>query len=249
MWEFIIPILVQLLVAFLTQLLKDIMGATLYGAPLPDLVSAKAEFMSKVKWRFWLGPKRMQYASGIYDRMHGRFALQLSSSGIIDVPVTVQNCTDGLDDLTPADLGDGLTKFTADGTRNFKVMQNGLVQGGFASYLLSPSTGQIIYRASIRVGKWFLTKTYENHGTYQIDPTLLNPTNITVGKVLTIGDLQMKVMSLAQNTAIVSISIIGQDATGTAILSLVTNVVALQALDATVKVLGMSLVIGLRQEK
>lgn len=248
-WAFIIPILVQLLVSFLTNLLKNLNPpAGKMGQPvLPDLVAAKADFMAKVRWHFWLGPKRTQYASAIYDRMHGKFAVTMST-GAMDVAATVGNATAGLAQLQPADLGDGLTRFTADGTVNFKVLPNGLVQGGFASYLLNAQTGVIIYRASIQVGKWFLSKTYESHGQYQVDPTLLNPTNLQVGKVITIGSLQMKVMSLSQGTALVAITIQGQSATGTAILNTQGPVIALQSLDATVTVIGLTLAIGLRQE-
>lgn len=247
MWEFIIPILVQLLISFLTQLLKDIIGLGVYGAPMPDLVAAKSAFISKVKWRFWLGPKRVQYASALYDRMHAKFSVKISA-GILDVAGTVKNCTDGLQGLTPSDLGDGLKNFSVDGSRNFRVLQNGLVQGGFASYLLNSQTGQIIYRASIKVGKWFLTKTYESKGTYQIDPTLLSPTNFTVGKTISVGALQIKVVSLSMGTALVSLTIAGQQTSGTAILSTASPVVSLQSLDATVRVLGMDLVVGLQPQ-
>lgn len=251
MWAFIIPILVQLIVAFITELLKNLNPAPtmVAGNPvLPDLVKAKADFMAKVKWRFWLGPKRTQYASALYDRMHSRFAVNMSSGGTLDIPSTAKNATAGLDKLSPADLGDGLRKFGADGALNFKVLPNGLVQGGMASYFLDAAKGLINYRASIRVGKWFLSKTYESQVTYQADPTLLNPTNLVVGKVITIGSLQMKVVSLAQNSALVALTVVGQNATGTAILLTNLPVVTLKSLDATVNVFGMDLVLGLRQD-
>lgn len=246
-WSFIIPILVQLIVSFLTELLKNLNPANpeaLRSPAIPDILAAKSEFMSRVKWRFWLGPKRTQYASALYDRMHDNFSVTLSA-GLFNIPSTVAKCTEGLSNLTPADIGDGLTKFTAG--LNYKVLSNGLVQGGMASYVLDEAKGLITYRASIKVGKWFLSKTYESHGQFQVDPTLLNPTNLVVGKVITIGSLQMKVVSLGQNTALVSIVIIGQNASGTAILSTNLPVIALQTLDASVNVFGMELVVGVRQ--
>ncbi len=250
-WAFIIPILVQLIVSFLTELLKNLNPPPtrfrLMGSPvLPDLVGAKAQFMSKLKWRIWLGPKRFQYGSALYDKAHGNFLVNMSG-GSLDIPGTVANCTAGLSKLTPADLGDGLTKFKAEGSLNFKVLPNGLVQGGMASYLLD-ATGLITYRASIRIGKWFLAKTYESQGQYQVDPQLLKPSNLVVGKVITIGSLQMKVMSLSPNTALVSVSIFGQKANGSAILATNLPVVTLQSLDSSVNVFGVDLIVGLRQD-
>lgn len=250
-WAFIIPILVQLVVAFITELLKNLNPPTLgmrSGSPvLPDLVAAKKGFMSKVNWRFWLGPKRAQYASAIYDRMHGKFAVSLSD-GALDIAQTVKTATDGLDKLSPADLGDGLIKFSSGGAMSYKVLPNGLVQGGMASYILNAVTGSIAYRASIRVGKWFFSKTYEFQGSYLVDPALLNPTNLAVGKVITIGQLQMKVVSLNPTSAMVSLIVLGQSVTGTAILATTNPVLSLSSLDAKGRVLGLDLVLGLRQD-
>lgn len=129
---------------------------------------------------------------------------------------------------------------------NYKILPNGLVQGGSAIYFLNAATGVIDYGSSIRVGKWFLSKTYKFNGTYHVDPSLLNPTNLTVGKVIKIGDLVMRVTSLSHGTALVSLFITGQSATGSAILSTSGSVVTLTSLDAVVTILGMQLSVGVR---
>lgn len=128
----------------------------------------------------------------------------------------------------------------------FKILQNGLVRGGSASYEVDPS-GLIKYRGSIKVGKWLISKTYNFEGKHQIDPTLLAPGSLAPGNTIVVGYLVMKVMSLGQGSALVSLAVTGEQATGTAILNTSKKVIELQTLDATVTVMGMQLAIGLRQ--
>jgi hypothetical protein len=127
----------------------------------------------------------------------------------------------------------------------FSILSNGLVQGGSASYSVDP-LGVITYQASVRIGKFFLSKTYSSQGTYKIDPATLNPSNLAVGKVITIGSLVMTVVSLLGSQAVVSLAVIGQQATGTATLLTDSPVVVLSTLDATVSVYGFNLQLGLR---
>jgi hypothetical protein len=247
----IISLLVSLLGAFLSELLKEwfakhpLTGS--YGAASQDLVSyvaaSKAQYLARVKRRFWLGSKRELWASALFDRAHARMTTHtfMSANGLVAA------LTGGLDSLTPAELEGG--KLAAANEKRFTVMPNGLVQGGSALYSLDPTTGSIAYRAAVKVGKWFLSKTYEASGTYKVDPTLLNPTNLSVGKVLQIGDLQMRVQSLGQSTALVALTVGGAlKGSGTAILTTNEPVVALNAIDATVTAYGMSLALSLRPE-
>jgi hypothetical protein len=128
---------------------------------------------------------------------------------------------------------------------NFTILSNGLVQGGSASYSVD-QFGVVTYQASVKVGKWFLSKTYQSQGTYKVDPAILSPENISLGKVITIGALVMTVLSVNTTQALVSLVIAAQSATGNATLLNNGPVIVLNTIDATVSVLGMKLSIGLR---
>ncbi len=108
-WAFIIPILVQLLVTFLTSLLSGLnpppVAGKMCATTLPNFQQSKSQFLDRVRWRFWLGPKRLQYAAALHDKMVSQFAINLSSAPL-DVQNTVTVATAGLSSLTPADLGD-----------------------------------------------------------------------------------------------------------------------------------------------
>jgi hypothetical protein len=62
----LISLLVELLVQFLTALFKKIFGAK-------DPAPYKGAFMSKVKWRVWYGPNRMQTAEAMYDKAVAKY--------------------------------------------------------------------------------------------------------------------------------------------------------------------------------
>ncbi len=129
---------------------------------------------------------------------------------------------------------------------NFKVIPSGLVQGGTASYVLDPTNGVISYNAFIKVGKWFISKTYQFQGTYTVDKALLDSSNVSVGKVIIVGDLNMKIVNVMPTSALVSLSINGQSATGTATLLTSLPQVQLQSVDAIITVLGMQLSLAIR---
>lgn len=243
-WAFIIPILVQLLETFLTDLFTTVnppIMAMRSPLQMPSLAGSRSDFVAKVRFRIWLGPHRKDWAGALYDRMLSRMSgvtLQ-STANLVN---TVAFATDGLAKLQPSDLE---PKLSPGAQNNFTVISNGLVQGGTASYTLDSVTGTIAYQAAIKVGKWFISKTYNFSGTYQVDPAILNPANLSVGKTITMGPLQMRVVSITQNSAMVSLSVPGS-ATGTAILSTNQPVLTINALDATVSVMGLSLVLGVR---
>lgn len=90
MWAFIIPILLQLL----GDLLQYLFTKWLNGETLEN---HKDEYLAKVKWRFWLGPKRMEYASTLFDkacanyekrRMFVRWPCDIASSRLLADEIT-----------------------------------------------------------------------------------------------------------------------------------------------------------------
>jgi len=213
--------------------------------------AAKQAFLAEVgsAKHFWMGKRRHELAGKIFDKFVARFNAdppKMATGTVLtesEASALAQKYAAGLT-LTPNELAKGRL---GAGEKQFNVLPNGLVQGGTAAYSLDAASGTIAYRAAIKVGKWFLSKTYETNGAYKVDPTLLNPTNLTVGKVLQIGDLQMRVQSLGQNTAMVALTVGGAlKGTGTAILLTNQPVVALNAVDAAVSAYGMSLVLALR---
>lgn len=128
---------------------------------------------------------------------------------------------------------------------NFLILPNGLVQGGSASYSID-RFGTITYAISVKVGKWFLSKTYSSQGTYKIDPAMLSPENLAPWRNITIGSLAMTVVRVTGNQALVSVIVSGQDATGRAILLTDGPILTLSSLDATVGVFGMNLALMFR---
>lgn len=68
MWEWIIPLLLKLLVEFLIELFKRLFPDAL------DLAATQEAFVNKVWWRFWLGPKRCDWARSLHAQAVKRYA-------------------------------------------------------------------------------------------------------------------------------------------------------------------------------
>lgn len=91
MLEVIIGILVKLLVEYLVDLIKkwfnggSFAGST-GGNGIPTvsyLSSGQNEFVSKVRWRFWLGPKRVALAESAYRLAMERHEDNLTSGATV----------------------------------------------------------------------------------------------------------------------------------------------------------------------
>jgi hypothetical protein len=69
MWSWIIPIIVEMLVKFVTELLKRWSGSDIASNALTP--EKENEFVNSMKWKFWLGPKRYSVARQAF--VHARF--------------------------------------------------------------------------------------------------------------------------------------------------------------------------------
>ncbi len=67
MLEIIIGILVKLLVDFLIDLFKKWFKKTNSVLPAADLESYRERFLGKVRWRVWLGPRRVELADRAFS--------------------------------------------------------------------------------------------------------------------------------------------------------------------------------------
>jgi hypothetical protein len=233
-WSFIIPILVDLLVKFLIGLFSK-------GEPAQTSRDARGAFLSSVRRRFWLGPHRMAWAGALYDRAAAKM-YHTSFGGLAPVN-RASLATEGLASLKPDDLEPRMLSATA---HNFKILPVGLVQGGSASYLLNEVSGEITYRASIKVGKWFFSKTYEKSGKYSVVLALLSSDGFEFGKKISIGPLRMLVDKVLPASVRVSLLIDGQDAAGFATVMTDGKFAELRTLDADVTVSGFALKILVR---
>jgi hypothetical protein len=130
---------------------------------------------------------------------------------------------------------------------NFKILQNGIVKGGSASYSLDPVLGIITYHCVVCVGALFISKSYTFQGSYKIDPSILQSSGLQIGKTITIGNLALTVISIQGTEATVSCAVIGQDAKGTASLDCSQQYVSLNTLDSTLNLYGFNLDIGVRR--
>lgn len=63
----LISLLLNLLVYFIEQLIKNWISQHGENPPPACLTSNKMEFLDKVKWRIWLGPGRLRRAGHAYD--------------------------------------------------------------------------------------------------------------------------------------------------------------------------------------
>lgn len=72
----ILMILLSLLSTFLnwlfSQWLNSVAGLN-QALPAEKLIEAKQDFLDKVRWRFWLGSSRVQYASVLFDKAAARY--------------------------------------------------------------------------------------------------------------------------------------------------------------------------------
>lgn len=246
----VISILTSILGAFLSTLFKKWFGlarGTLSqenrGVLQQALSDSKPDFLVKVRRSFWLGPRREQWASALYDRAQARLSgemVELSAN-----PSEVAKfCTDGLEKLTPAELAP--KQALGPGALRFKILPNGLVKGGSVSYEIDPD-GTVHYEAHILAGKWFVTIPYDYSGKYPVDTALLDPKRFVVGQTIIVGKLQLRVASMGQTTALLALSLPGYKATGTAILSTTSSLATLLSMDATASIAGFSVMLGLRK--
>lgn len=238
-WAFIIPILVDLLVKFLTELFKKQTvfsgAATAYRIPAP--VDVRAEFVDSVKWKFWLGPHRSAWAGALFDRASFRVANAQTPTGLLN---TVSFATEGLASLRPSDLVPRRLGATA---RNYRILPNGLVKGGTASYALG--AGTIEYVASVVAGKWIFTKTYDFKGTYKLDVPLPAPETLKVGQEIHIGPVRLIVVLVHDASVVLSFTIEGQQARGSATIAKWAPLWLL-SLDCSAKISGYDIILQVR---
>ncbi len=103
--EWLIALLVQFLIEFLTQLFKKIFGAA-------DPAIAKPQFLSQVKWRIWYGPKRMAIAGSMYDHVVNKY--RSGQYAVPQAPWKEENA-----ELLAKQLCSDLTKAINEGNLNF----------------------------------------------------------------------------------------------------------------------------------
>jgi hypothetical protein len=76
----LIALLLQLLFSFIEMLIQKWLGSASALPSLEALSIEKEAFLSKVRWRLWLGPARMMHASKAYDLAIQNYKKVLSAS-------------------------------------------------------------------------------------------------------------------------------------------------------------------------
>lgn len=95
MWAWIVPLIIQFLIPFITQLITNWLNppkpSGLYTAAASpqaratqlELSGHRTEFVNKFYWKFWYGPKRFDYAGKLFDKAtanYKNYAFDLSSA-------------------------------------------------------------------------------------------------------------------------------------------------------------------------
>lgn len=68
----LITIIIEMLAAFLVALFQRWLDSKINPSPAA-LVESKAKFLNKVRWRFWLGPDRIDTAHKVFNAALKRY--------------------------------------------------------------------------------------------------------------------------------------------------------------------------------
>lgn len=130
--------------------------------------------------------------------------------------------------------------------QSFKILPNGLVRGGRATYVIDLGTGNVYYSADIKVG--FFTKS--THGVFQCELSLLRSSSVVEGAVIKIGSVTFKILSVAQEArvALVRMTVDSGSIEGSVRMDLSGEYVRVTALDGTASAWGMTLTIQATEE-
>lgn len=129
--------------------------------------------------------------------------------------------------------------------KTFEIVSQGNIKGGTCSYDYD-GKGTITYNVTVTVKiGWIFSKTFTESGKYTVVLADMIGSTWTVGTKKTFGPVTMLVTSIANNVAMVSLSLSGYNFTGTALVEM-TNPIELDQLDANGSFAGISLPISLR---
>jgi len=129
-------------------------------------------------------------------------------------------------------------------TQNFIIKKIGLVRGGTASYTFNEEYRTIKYSASINIGiNWFISKTYEKSGIYVVNPDdLLSIQFQKRGDSITVGPVTFTALRVDPAICVLSITIEGQDITGTVTMDKTHMYMSVLGADATIMGMTVSVV-------
>jgi len=127
----------------------------------------------------------------------------------------------------------------------FKILKNGLVQGGDAEYEFD-GNNKIAYSASIKVGVGFLAKTYSRNGEVLLDdPSLMLSQNLKPEIEKQFGPLKIK--AVKKENEIVLCELKAENLSGEAFVSTLERFISVLRAKFEVSVSGLDLMIELER--
>lgn len=134
--------------------------------------------------------------------------------------------------------------------QGFTVIPSGLINGGFAFLSIDTDTGSIAYSAQVDYGIWPIKKTFSVPlSSYLVPPEDLKTSFVkAVGQTIFFGPVALDVVSLTPSVAIVGISVLDKNISGTANLDLTGEFLKLVSASVQVSAYGLNLNIQLQKE-
>jgi hypothetical protein len=129
--------------------------------------------------------------------------------------------------------------------RRFRILPDGIIQGGTAYY--DYADGLITYDVEVDVKLFIFTQTKKYHGVYEVDPAIVKAAAFDeIGETQLIGNVEFTVLSIDGNEATVAIRVLDQDMAGVALVGLSDpELIAILSLNAKAAVMGMTLNLSL----
>ena len=130
--------------------------------------------------------------------------------------------------------------------QKFKILPDGLVKSGTASYEVSNDLTKIDYHIEAKVGWLFFTKTLSYLGTYDIDPELLRSETFKPGTTKVVGGIVFNVVSIGKEIAILAFN--GpSNLVGSARINVTENIAIIESITAKLTAAGRNVKLVLQK--
>lgn len=129
----------------------------------------------------------------------------------------------------------------------FRVLPHGVIKDGLVEYTILDDKSNVAYSGKLTYGEWIFTETKTiGPATYLVDPSVLDPKNLSVGKHFDFGPLEATVTAIdVVGNIEAEFTVQGTDFRGTASFAGQTAPIALTHLQAEGTVRGYDVVIEL----
>jgi len=134
--------------------------------------------------------------------------------------------------------------------KRFRIAEDGIIKGGWATYNVDPNSGVIDYEAEVDVKIFLFTQTKNFKGQYTVNPDVLRFRSYDeVGETQVIGNIEFRVLEVDVLESKVAMKVLDKDMSGIAYLKQADGLDIIEVTEATAKASVMGMRLNLKLEE